>query len=120
MWVLEATINFGAQLGEPTVTWYFDTEEEVDDMLNYLTDTLNPLNITWCYMREHLADLDYRGVVSQQGDDYLYLEGHEEHCHPMGNCCDGCLKLNGFDIDESTPAVTVADVIAANKMMVEG
>ena len=31
-------------------------------------------------------------------DDYLYLEGHEPHCSVMGNCCDGCLKLNGFDI----------------------
>ena len=57
MWRLEAIINFGAQLGEPTVTWDFATEEEVDDMLNYLTDTLNPLNITWCYTRQHLAGL---------------------------------------------------------------
>ena len=49
MWRLEAVINFGAQLGEPTVTWDFATEEEVDDMLNYLTVALNPLDITWCY-----------------------------------------------------------------------
>lgn len=57
MWRLEADINFGAQLGEPTVSWILATEEEVDDMLNYLTDTLNPLNITWCYTRQHLAGL---------------------------------------------------------------
>lgn len=47
--------------------------------------------------------------------DYLITEGHEEHCHPMASCCDECLKLNGFDIDESIPAVTLADVIEANK-----
>ena len=57
MWLLIAEINFGAQLGEPTVTWEFATEEEVDDMLNYLTVALNPLDITWCYTKEHLAGL---------------------------------------------------------------
>ena len=57
MWRLEAVINFGAQLDEPTVTWEFPTEEELDEQLNYLTDTLNPMNISWCYKREHLAGL---------------------------------------------------------------
>jgi len=51
MWRLEAVINFGAQLGEPTVSWEFPTEEELDEQLNYLTDALNPLNISWCYTR---------------------------------------------------------------------
>ena len=50
-------------------------------------------------------------------DDYLYLEGHAIHCHVMCNCCDGCLKLNGFDIDETLPPVTLEDVIEANKRM---
>jgi len=50
-------------------------------------------------------------------DDYLYLEGHEPHCDVMGSCCDECLKLNGFDIDETLPPVTLEDVIEANKRM---
>ena len=47
-------------------------------------------------------------------DDYLYLEGHEPHCNVMASCCDGCLKLNGFDVDETLPPVSLEDVIEAN------
>lgn len=56
MWRLEADINFGAQLGEPTVSWILATEEEVDDMLNYLTDTLNPLGVSWCFIKRDLGE----------------------------------------------------------------
>ena len=50
---------------------------------------------------------------------YRIIKGHEAHCHPMASCCDECLKLNGFDIDETTPAVTLEDVIEANKGLTE-
>tara|TARA_R110002167_G_scaffold76496_3_gene212963 strand:- start:241 stop:504 length:264 start_codon:yes stop_codon:yes gene_type:complete len=73
MWRLQATINFGAQLGEPTVTWDFVTEEELDDMLNYLTDTMNPMGITWCFTRLEVADPEckygFAGKHNQQYDD---------------------------------------------------
>lgn len=51
---------------------------------------------------------------------YTFVKGHEAHCHPMLNCCDECLKLNGFDIDETIPAVTLEDVIEANKYRYRG
>ncbi len=51
---------------------------------------------------------------------YRIIKGHEAHCHPMASCCDECLKLNGFDIDETTPAVTLEDVIEANKYRYRG
>lgn len=51
--------------------------------------------------------------------DYIFTEGHEGHCDPMWSCCDECLKLNGFDIDDSAPPVTLADVIEANRLKPE-
>lgn len=45
---LEAIINIGGALGEPTVTWTLHCKSDVQTLLRYLTDTLNPMNISWC------------------------------------------------------------------------
>jgi len=51
--------------------------------------------------------------------NYILTEEHEGHCDPLWSCCDECLKLNGFDIDDTLPPVTLADVIEANRRVSE-
>ena len=52
----------------------------------------------------------------QDKGPYLIYKSHFKHCHPDDlSCCDECLKLNGFEIDETLPAITLEDVIESNK-----
>ena len=52
----------------------------------------------------------------QDKGPYLIYKSHFKHCHPDNlSCCDECLKLNGFEIDETLPAITLEDVIESNK-----
>ena len=52
----------------------------------------------------------------QDKGPYLIYKSHFNECHPDNlSCCDECLKLNGFEIDETLPAITLEDVIESNK-----
>jgi len=64
---LEAVINFGGQLGEPTVSWESLTGEEVDTMLNYLAEILNPMGVAWCSNKSRMfkAEREFLTVTAR-------------------------------------------------------